>query len=428
MSLYKTSARNSNLREFSKDIWIRRYNNSPSIYFRGSFRIYRKLLNYITIMGKKFRPKSFTLQWHITERCNWRCKHCYQENYSTDEMRIEKIEQILLQFVGLIKKWKLPREFARIQITGGEPFLREDFFIILEKIHAYSEYFSWGIMSNGSLLTEEIVKRLKAWGIEFFQVSLEGAQETNDEIRGEGSFQKVLKAIRLLSKEKIDIAVSLSLTKQNFKEISGLALLLAPLGVSRIGVRRIAPFGAGGRQQLHMLLEPVELQKLYREIQKINKDLINDKSRLKVLGGCENAIFNDEIAHPALMSFGTCGVNDGRIFTIMPDGDAYICRRLPIKIGNILKKPLEDIYYSPIYENLRAEKNDAPLECYPCPNSKSCLGGAKCVTYAVTGKTSPDVQCWKLFGSLKESIPYIKRQNFFKKILLFLRVYTIYKR
>jgi radical SAM protein with 4Fe4S-binding SPASM domain len=377
-------------------------------------------------MRKKYRPKSFVLQWHVTERCNWRCKHCYQENYSTAETSIGEMEQILLQFVGLVKNWKLPKESARIQITGGEPFLREDFFSFLEKIRAYSDYFKWGIMSNGSLLTEDSVKKLKSFGIEYFQVSLEGLQETNDEIRGEGSFQKILAAIRLLNKEKINIAVSLSLTKRNYKEIAELSQLLSLFGVSRIGARRIVPFGAGGGEQTAMLLEPHELQEFYRELEKINADLIKNESKLKVTGGCENAIFNNEIRHPSLMNFGGCAVNDGRVLTVMPNGDVYICRRLPIKIGNVLQNAMEDIYYSPIYENFRGKKADAPLECYPCPNLKSCSGGAKCVTYAVTGKTVPDVQCWKLFKSLEESSSYVKNQILLKKLLLFLRIYSAF--
>ena len=121
---------------------------------------------------KTFQLTSLVLQWHITERCNWRCKHCYQENYETPEMNIGQMEKVIVQYVALVKKWKLPKHRARIQITGGEPFLREDFFLFLEEIKKYSDYFNWGIMSNGSLLTEDIVKRLKVLGIDFFQVSL----------------------------------------------------------------------------------------------------------------------------------------------------------------------------------------------------------------------------------------------------------------
>ena len=333
------------------------------------------------------------------------------------------MEEVLVQFVELIKKWKLPKNSALLPISGGEPFLRKDFFPFLKIVKKYSDHFHWNLMSNGSLLTEDIAKRLKTLGISNLQVSLEGTEKTNDEIRGQGSFQKVIEAIQLLNLAKIPIRVSLTLSKQNRKEIRKLAQLLAPLGISWLGVRRIAPFGAHQKEISELVLEPQELRDVYREIEEINRELREKKYDLKVWGGCENAIFNDEISSPGLMTYANCGVIRGEILTLMPDGDVLICRRLPIKIGNILEKSLEEIYYSPLYENLRGENDDIPLECYPCPNVKSCLGGARCVTYALTGKTAPDVQCWKLFRRLKESVPYIRRQNWFKKFVLFLKIF-----
>jgi radical SAM protein with 4Fe4S-binding SPASM domain len=380
-------------------------------------------------MKKKFQPNSITLQWHVTERCNWRCKHCYQENYETPEMNLGQMEEILVQFIALVKKWKLPKRRARINITGGEPFIRKDFLSFLEIVNKYSDNFRWTILSNGSLLTEDIAKRLRTLGILSFQLSLEGIEETNDKIRGKGSFQKVLNSIKLLTQANIPTRVSLTLSKQNFREIRELAQLLAPLNISRLAVRRIAPLGLEKNQFRNLVLEPQELRDLYSEIEGINKELKEKNCILRVMGGCENAIFNDEISSsPDLMSYGTCGVNEGSILTLLPDGDVLICRRLPIKIGNVLVKSLEEIYYSPLYENFRGKNEDVPLECYLCPNQKSCSGGAKCVTYAMTGKTTPDVQCWKLFDNLDESTAYIKRQNWFKKFLLLLKIFRFSKR
>jgi radical SAM protein with 4Fe4S-binding SPASM domain len=140
------------------------------------------------------------------------------------------------------------------------------------------------------------------------------------------------------------------------------------------------------------------------------------------MGGCENAIFNDEVLEGALMNYGLCGVTEGNILTLMPDGDVLICRRYPVKIGNILKNSLREIYYSPVYEKYRGENVEIPLECYPCPNTKTCRGGAKCVTHALTGKTVPDVQCWKLFKNLDESLRYFKKQTILKKLLLLMKM------
>lgn len=372
-------------------------------------------------MKKIFQPNSITLQWHITERCNWRCKHCYQENYDTPELNLQQMKEILDQYVALIKKWQLPKKRATLYLTGGEPFLRDDFLPFLEMVRKRSVNFRWTILSNGSLLTEDIAKKLKELEPANFQISLEGLEKTNDKIRGRGSFQKIIRAIELLDKAKVPIRISFTLSRQNYKEIKELAFQLASLGVSWLAVRRIVPFGSGGENLKNLVLEPQELRDTYREIEKINNELKQKKFSLRVLGGCENAVFNDEISSCELMSYGQCGIIGGRILALMPNGDVLICRRFPIKIGNILEESLEKIYYSPLYESYRGENEDVPLECYPCPIRESCSGGAKCVTYALTKKTAPDVQCWKLFESLDESVSYIRYQNWFRKFTLFLK-------
>lgn len=105
-----------------------------------------------------FKPNFSVFQWHITERCNWRCKHCYQESYTTPEMNLEMLGEVLNQYVELVKKWQLPKNRARVQITGGEPMLREDFFQFLGKVYKLSGHFHFSILSNGSLLTKETLK------------------------------------------------------------------------------------------------------------------------------------------------------------------------------------------------------------------------------------------------------------------------------
>lgn len=71
-------------------------------------------------------PKSFYIQWHITERCNLRCKHCYQDNsYINNELDFNSLCNILDSYIKTLKIWKIR---GSISITGGEPLIREDFF------------------------------------------------------------------------------------------------------------------------------------------------------------------------------------------------------------------------------------------------------------------------------------------------------------
>jgi radical SAM protein with 4Fe4S-binding SPASM domain len=352
-------------------------------------------------------PKSLILQWHITERCNWRCKHCYQENYETPEMNLGQISNVLEQYVGLIKKWGIEKMNAHLSVTGGEPLIRSDFFQILARVHKFGDIFSYIILSNGSLLDEEKIKKLKIMGNREYQVSLEGMEENNDIIRGKGSFRKVVKAVKLLLKHGIVVRISLSLSKKNMNDVEAMADFFGSLvenkGHITIGARRIVPWGSGSEMK-EFMLEPEELKKFYEGVERINKKMIKKGLSLKVMGGCENGIFNDLISSPALMSVNHCAIMDGRILVLLPNGDVYPCRRLPIKVGNVLEQTLEEIYYSDMMKNLR-NKNNKHAVCQKCENFQNCFGGAPCVTYAYTGKINiPDVQCFRAYNNLDEAI------------------------
>jgi len=352
------------------------------------------MVNYL------FKPMSFALQWHITERCNWNCKHCYQsEDYIKKELSIEQLFNIFEQYISLIKKWNLPKNRATINITGGEPFIRKDFFQLVEKLGNNSNNLNWGILSNGSFLTKKIVKKLKEFNLSRYQVSLEGNEKYNDEIRGKGSFKKVIESIKILVENNIRTIISLTLTKKNINDIPELVKLLDELGTNGIGTRRLIPYGKGSNLK-NDLLEPEELKKYYHYTIETNKKLREKNSKLKISIGCESGIFNDELLTNKNKNY--CGIVNGRIIIIMPNGDVLPCRRLPIIMGNITKKSLFEIYYSSnkLWE-LRNLNNAHPF-CQKCSNFNQCFGGAKCVTYCYSNKLYiPDIQCWKYHKKLE---------------------------
>ena len=72
-------------------------------------------------------PRGLLLQWHVTERCNLRCAHCYQDEYAGSELNFQQLLEVLSQFTGLLKSWRnsggrIVR--GHVTVTGGEPFVR----------------------------------------------------------------------------------------------------------------------------------------------------------------------------------------------------------------------------------------------------------------------------------------------------------------
>ena len=80
--------------------------------------------------------RSIVFQWHITERCNLRCAHCYQEDYQATELPFQKLIEITKQFKALLdtlgRQTGVNQSRGHINITGGEPFIRRDFLDLLE--------------------------------------------------------------------------------------------------------------------------------------------------------------------------------------------------------------------------------------------------------------------------------------------------------
>jgi radical SAM protein with 4Fe4S-binding SPASM domain len=298
----------------------------------------------------------------------------------------------MAQFVSLITKWHLYRNDVRLHITGGEPFLRKDFDRIIHLIGRNSSHFRWGILSNGSMLDRNNVQKMSAQGLHKFQVSLEGNEAINDKMRGQGSYVKTVRAIKLLVAAGVQTEVSLTLTKENKSTIPELIETLDNLGVTRLGIRRLVPYGKGQHLK-NLLLTPYELRETYLQMNRLNNSLRSRSSNLHIDLGCDSGIFNDEKIG---MYHNYCGVMKGIILVIMSNGDVVPCRRLPITLGNIGQDSLLSIYSrSPLLDKLMDRSKSHEI-CRECASFSECYGGAPCVTYCYDKHLHvPDVQCWR---------------------------------
>jgi radical SAM protein with 4Fe4S-binding SPASM domain len=336
-------------------------------------------------------PKNVLFQWHVTERCNLRCNHCYQESYKKNELSYDQLVEIFNQFLELIEFWKenLGRSIkSHITITGGEPFFRKDFDDILKLLSHHRDKISFGILSNGYFIDKEKASYLKNAGTSFIQISIEGSKNTHNQIRGKKSYERAVQAIKNLANENIYSMISFTAHRNNFKEFPLVAELGRKLEVSRVWSDRLIPSGSGYNLIKDML--SVEETQEYFKIMKKEKE-ISSKKKYK----------NHEIVmHRALQfleGWGKpyqCSAGDSLI-TVQANGDLLPCRRMPIPVGNLLKTKLMDLYYaSDLFSQLR-DRNRVSNGCEGCFYSKVCRGGLKCLSFALTGNPfNADPQCW----------------------------------
>lgn len=161
----------------------------------------------------------FYFQWHLTERCNLKCLHCYQNSDPTPELPLKYLLAIVDKMEEALTKWG---RLGTMSLTGGEPFLRGyDLHAVMGRLDSSKSVVYYDILSNGSFITESEAKSLASHpNLRRVQVSLEGATvERNDEIRGKGSFVDTLQAVRNLKAEDIDVAVMMTITRKNQDQV-----------------------------------------------------------------------------------------------------------------------------------------------------------------------------------------------------------------
>lgn len=338
-----------------------------------------------------YAPSNLLLQWHITERCNLRCAHCYQNNYARNELSFENLLNILEQFTTLLatltERCDKPIP-AHITVTGGEPFARSDFLDLLAIFAAHHAQFSFAILTNGSFIDATMAQRLKKLAPRFVQVSLEGSETTHDKIRGKGSFAQTIAAIKHLRRERIVTMISFTAHRTNFREFAAVAKIGRQLRVNKVWADRLIPWGSGSNLR-EQIMSPAETQSFFEIMYQSQQQ-------------AKRAWFHKtDIAMHRALQFLVAGGRPYRctagdsLLTVQSNGDLYPCRRMPIRVGNLLETSLLELYdNTQLFHQLR-QPQPTDKKCQTCFYGKFCRGGLKCLSYAITGDPfTTDPGCW----------------------------------
>ncbi|MDR0705610.1 MAG: radical SAM protein, partial [Planctomycetaceae bacterium] len=346
-------------------------------------------------------PKHFQIQWHLTERCNLRCSHCYQNSYNNPDLPLKSLRIILKQFVETIETFNKERQYkipAGITLTGGEPFLRTDFFELLEEVITFRKLFRFAILTNGTFIDNTIAKRLRKLKPDYVQVSLDGTKETHETVRGRGSFEPAVEGIRQLVQAGIRTLISFTAGRYNVTDFPAVAQLGVELGVDRIWTDRFIPTTP---EQQDASLSPEETKTFFETIRRVRQSLRKSFlyrfiPQFMIRQSCTEISMNRALQF--LVGGGTmyhCSAGDSLV-AVLPDGTLLPCRRLPIPVGNLLENPLLELYRSSnLFQSLRTSRFNESSSCYRCPFSEGCGGGLRCLAYAITNDSlSGDPACW----------------------------------
>ena len=270
-----------------------------------------------------------------------------------------------------IKKLKMK---GHINITGGEPLCNPHLFQILELIKEDSENITFSILTNGTLINEEIAKKIKSYNPYYVQVSLEGGKKTNDYIRGNGTYKRIAQGIINLRNQNIFTSISFTATKLNYKEFPKVVKYARKYNVNNVWSDRYIPLGDSENKELALDFDET---REYLEIMNNERNRLMEKKNnittISMYRALQFQMTND-------FAYG-CTAGD-TLLTVMENGDLVPCRRMPIVVGNLLKENMYDLYKNnKILKELRLKK--VPDECLKCEHSELCHGGLKCLTYAI---------------------------------------------
>jgi radical SAM protein with 4Fe4S-binding SPASM domain len=295
------------------------------------------------------------VSWEITAKCNLKCVYCYTNSpRALKELKREECFKLLeeLKDFGVL----------RIVFTGGEPFLREDFLEIL-RYASLLGFFS-NVITNGSLLSESVVKQLSKIERLGLMVTLHSSKpELEEMIRRGIHYKMVLSGIKLLAKYNVNFCVGTPVTKLNYRDVKNLITSCEKLKIPKIRFLRFVPVGRGN---VNLSISTIELDKILDEI-KLRR------SNLEI----ELDDFEEGYCPAAKME---CAIT--------ADGYVLPCPFFRnIVAGNIRVSKFSDIWQNS--KNMKLFRNINPKKlkgfCKTCNNNRICKGGCRVFAYIYYG-------------------------------------------
>lgn len=236
--------------------------------------------NYSTLANEK-RRKAYkkygigaeTYVIGITDRCNLKCKYCYSNSGNKD---FHDIDMVMANAV--IKEIKEELGIYLVTISGGETFPR-----VLDFAERHRDI-TFFVYSNGTLITKEVAKRLRQLGNIIPAISIVGKKDTHEIVRGQNSYDKMIKGVENLNAENLIWGFSITESRINVNEILDGSLIQLCSRYNPFFIRMI-PYVCEGREITSLTLSAQDRMSIGHAIERAKKDYdfiiydyINDKS------------------------------------------------------------------------------------------------------------------------------------------------------
>lgn len=339
-------------------------------------------------------PSYFSFQWHLTDQCDQRCKHCYIFSENTtkplDEMSWSLIQTTLNNCRQFCDHFGRTPYFY---ITGGDPILHPEWWRLADQLHDLG--IAYSLMGNPFHLTPDVCARLMSTGCQKYQMSLDGLEPTHDWFRKPGSYRATMNAIGMLREADIRAVIMTTVSGVNIDQIPQLIDEVVAHHADVYAFARYCPTSA--EKDTH--ITPARYRQLLLDCDRKFRNYeaagcstyFNRKDHLWTLLDYELGRFHIPADAQEGMIYGGCNCGNAHL-TILPTGDVYACRRvMNSRVGNVATDSLVDLWLGPMeaYRHF-----DRFAKCKDCELLAWCRG---CPAVAA-GKTqdfyATDPQCW----------------------------------
>ncbi len=332
----------------------------------------------------KFYPD--TVVWEITNACNANCIHCGSRSGlpRPDELTEAEALHLCDELHELGCK--------RVTLIGGEMFLCPYWEKICERLTSHGIHVA--PLTNGIMINETTLQKLKNVGVHNVSISLDGLAKTHDYIRGmPGLFDQVMENIKLAKKEGFLVGINTTVTAFNLHEMQALHEFLIENDLKLWQIQIVEDMGN--------VNENPELQLTVEDVYQLAKYMVEFRQRkiVKILT-CHNIGWFTSF-EPLLRDHPFTGCVAGRYaLGIESDGNLRGCLSImgdpeANVEGNIRERSLIEIWNDPnSFKAFRDRKvEDLTGFCATCQYNNLCRGGCSSVAYSLIKSFTENPLC-----------------------------------
>ena len=346
----------------------------------------------------------YMITWRCTRRCVGNCLYC---SYTPQQARDTEVDtKTAYKIVDEVYDFGSPW----FGISGGEPLIRQDIFDVIE--YAKEIGFEVSLITSGFAFDQRRLDNLVRNEVHT-AVSIDGAKESNDIIRGRGSYDKALFAMKKLSKNGILDCVVTTMTKHNIKDLEHPVKLAAEHGAKMVVFHNIVPVGRAGSNMPDLAPSPEEYEWAFNQIYDLQVKYARNNFKVNVYSPFYARVVRQK--NPADFwdwftkdFLGKCTIG-GNYIGVTENGDYRPCGfHEDHRLGNAKDKSLratwDELQHSEFHLKLR-DKSNIRGKCGVCEYREICGGCRTRAEYYTGDLFQSDPACAYVPRVLRENKP-----------------------